>query len=420
MMTRTGTTTQSAERKIAGHRVCEPTETLARIRPFLRTMGITRLADITGLDMIGIPVAQAVRPMGRSLSVSQGKGRTIEAAFASAAMEAVEMWHAEFADLDHITASRADLHGSGHNTLEIRHLVPASDHYDDATRDAWENTPMRWVSGRNLVDGRTVLVPFDTVHMDLTQEADTEFLPRSSNGLAGGNTMSEAIASALHEVIERDCTADFAKLEKLKQSARRIDTEALAKKWLSAAWMIGLVEETGLAIDLFDMTNDIGIPTVSARIYDRAGARAVGDLSPHAVGAGTHLDPETAVTRAITEAAQSRLTKISGTRDDLQRHRYKKTPAANFAERLHYMADMVEPRIGTFAHADNSAGTAAEDVQSLVDSLTSAGIRQIVAVDLTKPEIGIPVVRCIVPGLGRKVRGRFAEGTRQSNRKVMQ
>ena len=30
--------------------------------------------DATGLDRIGIPIAQAVRPLGRSWSVSQGKG----------------------------------------------------------------------------------------------------------------------------------------------------------------------------------------------------------------------------------------------------------------------------------------------------------------------------------------------------------
>lgn len=413
-------TQQPAQPKLAGHRVCEPSETLARLRPYLRTMGITRLADITGLDTIGIPVAQAVRPMGRSLSVSQGKGRTLDAALASAAMEAVETWHAEFPDLDNITGTARELRKAGHRTLDLGQLAPMGSPATTREREAWSHIPIRWVSGRDLVDGRTVLVPFDAVHMDLTQTPETDFLPRSSNGLAGGNTMFEALASALHELIERDSTADFARLDRLEQSARRINHEDVSDRWLSAAWMIGLIEECGLAIDLFDMTNDIGIPTVSSRIYETHGAKASGEVSASATGAGTHLDPETAMSRAITEAAQSRLTKIAGTRDDLTPQRYEKAPAASLAERLHFIADRADDRIGDFSHDDLSTTSAELDVQHLVDALTSAGIRQIASIDLTKPEIGIPVVRCVAPGLGRKVRGRFASGTRQLTRKVMQ
>ena len=61
-------------------------------------MGITRLADVTGLDRIGVPVFQAIRPLSRSVSVSQGKGLDPDAARASALMEAVETWHAERID----------------------------------------------------------------------------------------------------------------------------------------------------------------------------------------------------------------------------------------------------------------------------------------------------------------------------------
>jgi ribosomal protein S12 methylthiotransferase accessory factor len=53
------------------HRLATPDETLTRARPFAARMGITRLGNITGLDRIGIPVAIAVRPNSRSVSVSQ-------------------------------------------------------------------------------------------------------------------------------------------------------------------------------------------------------------------------------------------------------------------------------------------------------------------------------------------------------------
>jgi ribosomal protein S12 methylthiotransferase accessory factor len=76
--------------KAGTHRHVGPEQTLARVRPFLGRMGITRVANVTGLARIGIPVVQAVRPNSRSLSVSQGKGLTLAAAKASALMEAGE------------------------------------------------------------------------------------------------------------------------------------------------------------------------------------------------------------------------------------------------------------------------------------------------------------------------------------------
>src|SRR5919202_1722884 len=77
------------------HRTMAPEETLARIRPHASRMGITRLGNVTGLDRIGIPVAIAVSPNSRSVSVSQGKGLNREQAMASALMEACEGYHAE-------------------------------------------------------------------------------------------------------------------------------------------------------------------------------------------------------------------------------------------------------------------------------------------------------------------------------------
>ena len=407
------------QRKLAGHRICEPGETVARLRPKLETMGITRLADITGLDRIGIPVAQAVRPMGRSLSVAQGKGRTIEAALASAAMEAVETWHAEFADLELLSGSAADLASAGHTLLDLDALVPGRPPAPEE-REARAREPIRWARGRDLFHGGTVLVPFDTVHLDLTRPADASFLPRSSNGLAGGNTPDEAIASALHEVIERDCMADFAGLDRLSQGARRIDVEDIAGRWLPVAWMIGAIRESGLTIELFDMTNDLGIPAVSARIYETPGGTPAGEVAPGASGAGCHLDPEIAVIRAITEAAQSRLTKISGVRDDLQGHRYVPSPAANFAERLHLMTDIAQARVTPFAYRDRSTSTAEDDIAQLVASLKECGISQAACVELTRADLGIPVVRVIVPGLGRKMSGGFLRGTRHHAMEVVQ
>src|SRR5256885_17117434 len=77
------------------HRTCPPEETLERIRPLLPTAGITRIANITGLDRIGIPIIQAMRPNAPTLANSSGKGFTVAAATVSAAMEGIELHFAE-------------------------------------------------------------------------------------------------------------------------------------------------------------------------------------------------------------------------------------------------------------------------------------------------------------------------------------
>ena len=74
-------------------------KTLERVTPYLPVMGITRIANVTGFDTIGIPVVMVTRPNSRSISVSQGKGFDVPSAKASGVMESIESYHAERIDL---------------------------------------------------------------------------------------------------------------------------------------------------------------------------------------------------------------------------------------------------------------------------------------------------------------------------------
>jgi ribosomal protein S12 methylthiotransferase accessory factor len=71
-------------------RACTPKETISRMMPHFHVAGITRVSEITGLDRVGIPVAQCIRPSAQYLSVDSGKGATAEAAICSAIMEGFE------------------------------------------------------------------------------------------------------------------------------------------------------------------------------------------------------------------------------------------------------------------------------------------------------------------------------------------
>ncbi len=77
------------------HRLVAPEVTLSRLARAMPVMGITRIANVTDLDIVGIPVVMVCRPNSRSLSVSQGKGLDLAAAKASGLMESIESYHAE-------------------------------------------------------------------------------------------------------------------------------------------------------------------------------------------------------------------------------------------------------------------------------------------------------------------------------------
>lgn len=168
-------------------RACSPRETIERVMPLLPVFGITRIANVTGLDTIGIPVVMVTRPNARSVSVSQGKGATLDAAKASGLMEAIEIHHAE-----HILAPL--LLGS-FNELRFRETVADVASMALSThRNLTATARFLWIQGHDLASGAPVWLPYEAVHTDYRKpfpEGSGYFLC-TSNGLASGNTLDEA------------------------------------------------------------------------------------------------------------------------------------------------------------------------------------------------------------------------------------
>src|SRR5277367_4300329 len=139
------------------HRLVPPRETLARIQPFFAQMEITRLANVTGLDTIGIPVVMACRPNSRSLAVAQGKGLDLDAAKVSAAMESIEGYHAERILLPLKFASYREL-GARHAVVDVEQLsrAPGSHFHPDLE--------ILWVEGDDWLRRDKVWLPYQLVH----------------------------------------------------------------------------------------------------------------------------------------------------------------------------------------------------------------------------------------------------------------
>ena len=181
------------------HRVISPRETLARMQPYLPPMGITRVANVTGLDTIGIPVVMAYRPNSRSLAVSQGKGLDLAAARASAVMESVEGYHAENVELPLKLASYRDL--CTRHTVVDTDLLPRCWWH----RSFHPDLPLLWVKGEDWLRHEKVWIPFQLVHTRYTaaMRFDLNSFAATSTGLASGNHLLEAASHATCEVVER-------------------------------------------------------------------------------------------------------------------------------------------------------------------------------------------------------------------------
>jgi ribosomal protein S12 methylthiotransferase accessory factor len=367
------------------HRVIDPEVTLARVMPFAARMGVTRVAVLTGLDNVGIPVAAAVRPNSRSIAVHQGKGCSLEAAKASAIMEAAEMFHAENIRLPLRLASFAELRADV--------IVADPSALARAVANVPDDQKLLWIEGRDVASGAAIWVPLELVSTDFTTPvpSGSGFFQATSNGLAAGNHRLEAVLHGLYEAIERDAVALW-RCCPSAQSLRLVDPASIDGP-LSCK-MLSLFLQTGIAVWIWDITSDIGLPTFLCLAMPD---EAAGGLEPE-LGSGCHADRDVALARALSEAAQARAARISGARDDFLPQGYGSEARA---ARLAAAHSWQSSRAYRHYHAASSwiNPTLQQDLDLVLACLAKVGLQQVIWVDLTRPEFGIPVGRAVVPGL---------------------
>lgn len=378
-------------------RIVPPEESLNRIEPLFERVGITRIGDLTGLDRIGIPVAHCIRPNSRSLAVSQGKGPDLSFAKVSAAMESIELYCAE-----HFAPET--IHASFRSLGEERAVNPRYLNLAEGTA-CNEDTPLEWVPGRDLVANAEVLVPYDLVHCNYVSQRGEPEVPSfsvSSNGLASGNCRAEAIVHALTEVIERDGTAraDGPSAARLVRPDT-IDDDLVIQ-------LLECCRSAGVEAFLWDESTQMGVPSFGCALFDAASFGSV------FTGYGCHLHPAIAVTRAITEAAQSRVTYIAGARDDLTRTRYQGL-TRNVAALLEQVK-AITPSVDMRTMESESSPELDSDIDVLLHRFDEYGIDRVVIVELTDPALAVPVVRAIVPGMALRADGVLSTPPRPRDR----
>jgi YcaO-like protein with predicted kinase domain len=373
------------------HRTISPDDTLDRIAPRARQIGITRLGNVTGLDRIGIPVTVAIRPNSRSVSVSQGKGLGLSQALASALMEAIELFHAEELTGRAVDASFLELSA---NASVVR---PGS--LSDGEISSLDRTTIRWIEGYDLLARETCWVPWDVVHTDYTlptrYNIEQYHFLSGSNGLASGNHLVEAVSSAICELVERDAVAVWHARNVRERSFCRLDAGSIDDG--DCRTLLEFYQAAQISPRLWDVTSDIGIPAFLCDIP--ASADDADNGLRRFRGSGCHPDRGVALARALTEAAQIRLTYIAGIRDDLPPSDYTESAEQKLGAAL---LDAVSQASKSRSFRDVPSHTTddvAVDLRWELERLRAIGIQRVVAVDLTRPEFGIPVVRVVIPGL---------------------
>lgn len=284
--------------KEGGIRVVSPEDTLKRTEPLLKVAGLEEPKDITGLDNIGIPVFSIHRPKAAKGAVSSynGKGATYEQAKASAIMEAMERYSAEMQKDDELVYGTYDQAKEIGPAVDPAELILPFDraHY-------YRNAEIAWSLGWEMFRGQMMWVPSCAVYHPYETNGDLQLFRYNTNGIASGNSIEEAVLHSMFEVIERDAWS----LAEDKGFAR---ADVTADLDTVPGRMIKAFKKQGVEIYLKDITTDVGVTTIGAASDDVMN----NDPEMLTIGVGTHLDPEIAAVRAISEVAQSRATHKEG------------------------------------------------------------------------------------------------------------
>ena len=249
---------------------------------------------------------------------------------------------------------------------------------------------LEWSTAKDLISNKEYLIPTNAIYHPYIHGNECESLFKSNtNGLASGNVLEEAILHGIFEVIERDAWSIF---ELTHKNYAQIDLDSIESDIVNET--INKFESEGIKIKLMDFTADIKVPTIAASADDTV-TRDAGLLT---LGMGTHLDPEVAILRALTEVAQSRATQINGAREDTVRADFAREAGYERMKRInkYYFRDE-EEKISISSIENKSTTSITKDLEIVKEELMANDIDKILYYDLTRPELDVSVVRVIIP-----------------------
>lgn len=292
------------------------------------TFGLSRVVDITSLDITGIPVYLCIRPRGALFTVSAGKGITHLDSLVSAAMESIEIDVAERLNHDFATHS-------SYNQLPLKkripfHLLPAI-----STSAISMDSPFDWVTSKTIDNKFSFFLPHSFVSLN-SKVINNSLAPFAwgTNGLASSVNRDEAILSGIYEVVERDTIFCWSNYVNSNPNVHLYTIDLDTIPYESSANLIHKIQTSGLKLFLIQLRNELNLPVFKCHILN--------DIDParySASGYGCHHVTEIAINRAITEAIQGRTCFISGSREDILNRKFSNN---NFTNAYRYFSGMTK------------------------------------------------------------------------------
>ncbi|MFI8238026.1 TOMM precursor leader peptide-binding protein [Streptomyces sp. NPDC085866] len=412
----TGHRTASAERMLAeyGHLVGPVAGIVPELRRDARAPEFLH-CYLSGQNL-AMPAASLTALTSNLRALSGGKGVTDVQARMSALGEAVERYCGtlqgdEEVVLDSFSAlGESAVHPNDCQLIDARqfrdrarwnaghspfHHVPAP--FDEHAETAW--TPV-W----SLVDGRHKLLPTSLLYYGGgTGAGGTSGLLADSNGCAAGSSPEDALLQGFMELVERDAVAVWW-YNRLRRPA--VDLDAFDDPWIARL-------RTGLAalhreVWALDVTSDLGIPCVAA-----LSRRTDGPREDIVFGFGAHYDPRVALFRALSEMGQL-LPAVLGAREDGTGYAVADPTAvawwsgATTANQPYLRPDPGHAPKSPAGYGYRPRQDLADDIDAMVGLMRGTG-HDLLVLDQTRPDVGLPVVRVLAPGL-RHFWARFAPG----------
>ena len=334
-----------------------------------------------------------------------GKGTTAARAKVSCLAEALERYSTNHdGSAPCVEAAYRELADAAIHPHALLHFSPAQ--YDARTR--WnaehggynwvperfdESLPIAWTSFVSLDGGRSRFVPSACCFMRHPPAGGPSFCRADSNGCASGNTREEAIVSAFLELLERDAAAMWWYNQIPRPS---VELRGLRSDYLSDAgrWLA----RQGRNLRVLDITTDAAVPTFAAVSWDIDSGRGI------VYAFGCHFDVASAVSGAVSELLQ--LHTLFGRPDGPVRGRSGGSPVQHAVRRWHAQGSIHDQTrvipTGERRHPEDyptpetlTGGTPVEACAQIARRLGS----ELLVRDLTRPELGFPVVRVVVPAL---------------------
>jgi ribosomal protein S12 methylthiotransferase accessory factor len=255
-----------------------------------------------------------------------------------------------------------------------------------------------WTPVWSLTEQRQRMLPTDLLYIGppTAHDARTPLLA-DSNGSAAGGCLEDAVLQGMLEVVERDATALWW-YNRTRQPA--VDLVAFADPWVRE--LPAVHASLGREIWVLDLTSDLGVACMAA-VSRRRGPRE--DIM---FGFGAHLDPAVALRRALTEVNQV-LPAVLGDQyptDDPDATYWWEN--ATVATQPYLVPDPARRPSAPDDFAYVASQDILDDVRAVQHRLEAAGL-EVLVLDQTRPDLGLPVVKVVVPGM-RSMWSRFAPG----------